>query len=349
MKEMDCPVCGERSEPQIAVPGWGEMRRCLSCGLIYASPMRLPGTPHELFSRAYKGQVEVAGMRMFRQRLLWRADLLQDGSTTEAALNSVHRRALAYIRQHFPPASLVLDIGCGTGSFLAACRRLGYSTAGLEVAGPAVELLHRKGYRVFHGTIEQLPQGWADPDICVSFSVLHHVEEPLRFLKGIRVKFGRAPLIISEHYFGESPRRLSHLNLPPRRLSAWTPRSLQLALEKAGYRVESVEVIEDAPYHPILDGTLAALYERARAWLSLQWRARLVSSYLQIHRSFYRGLRAVLAANTLTVQHHLLAVAHPATEGGREDRLETLQSDPASRSDGPVSQTGGPHPEEDSR
>jgi len=310
----DCPVCASSSKSHMSVQHWGELRRCSSCGLIFASPLDLAATPQQLFGQAYSGKEARAGMEMFHQRLMWRADLLSGGAGVRQAMAPVHRRALAHIQRAIPSGELIADIGCGSGLFLEAASRAGYAAAGIEVAEPAVAFLSQAGYKVFHGTMEEVPEGWADPAICTSFFVLHHVSSPVSFLKAIRRKFPRAALILTEHYFGPDPKKMLGSNLPPRRLTLWNPQALRRALEGAGFRVDAMEILPHEPWHPWLDGSLTQLYCRLRDSIPAALRPQIIDSYLWAQHKVFGSLRALFGNRPALGQEHLLAIASPAAE-----------------------------------
>jgi SAM-dependent methyltransferase len=288
------------------------LRRCGSCGLTFADPLDLQDTPQGLFARAYSGRESRASMAMFRHRLVWRADLLSAGAGIEQVLPRTQRRALEYIEQVSGRPAAVLDIGCGSGLFLEAATRRGQDVAGVEVAEPAVRFLHQQGYRVFHGTVEEVPEGWADPEVCTAFYVIHHVTDPMRFLETIRRKFPRAHLVLTEHYLGEQPRKIAPMNLPPRRLTLWTRESLRVALSNAGYEVEEISLVPHPPFHSALDGLLTRLYCTARVAIPAPMRPRLIASYLKTQEAASALLRRIVPGNPNAAQQHLLALARPA-------------------------------------
>lgn len=291
--------------------GGSQLCRCPADGLIFADPMSLPGEPHALFSAAYSGRVAEAEMRMFHHRLVWRRDLLSLPAASSQALAPVHHAALAYIRDVVPPERLVLDIGCGSGLFLQSVVDAGHRVAGIEVAAPAVAFLRESDFSVFHGTVEEVPAGLFQPALCTSFFVLHHLTDPLGFLATIRTRFPGARLVLTEHYFGPRPARFSTLNVPPRRLTAWSPESLSLALQKSGFRVSRLEIIESEPYHPWVDSPLMRFYCRYRSLIPAAVRPRMIVGYIKGRRAAFRVLRKLVGKISLVAQEHLLAVAEP--------------------------------------
>jgi hypothetical protein len=40
--DFGCPICHGESVHDRSVPGWSEMRCCMSCKLAFANPMTLP-------------------------------------------------------------------------------------------------------------------------------------------------------------------------------------------------------------------------------------------------------------------------------------------------------------------
>lgn len=295
----------------MSLAGEGELRRCTSDGLIFAWPMELPAGPTELFARAYTGQITDARMEMFHHRMIWRADLLRSPSAANTALAPVQRKALSYLSKNFEAGAPVLDIGCGSGLFLQALQVSGYQPSGIEVAGPVVDFLHNAGFDVFHGTVNDVPEGRFDPLVCTSFFVLHHVTDPVDFLTNIRRKFPRASLLLTEHYFGRNPYDLGSLNLPPRRLTCWNPGSLTLALEAAGFRARSIKILEAEPYHAMVDSQLMRLYCKSRGAIPEALRPRVIASYIAAKRLAFGAARRLAGYRTLFAQEHLLAIAEP--------------------------------------
>jgi SAM-dependent methyltransferase len=309
--EPSCVLCGAPSKPHMPLAAGQELRRCTKDGLVFAWPMELPAEPTELFARAYAGKITDAQMEMFHHRMIWRSDLLQNPAAATVALAPVQRKALSYLKKNFEAGAPVLDIGCGSGLFLQALRGAGYDQHGVEVAGPVVDFLQGAGFDIFHGTVNDVPDGRFDPIICTSFFVLHHVIDPLDFLTTIRRKFPRSSLLLTEHYFGRNPYELGSLNLPPRRLTCWNPGSLALALEKAGFRPRSIEIMEAEPYHPMIDSRLMRLYCNGRNAIPERMRPRIIASYIGAKRLVFGAARRVVGYRTFLAQEHILAIADP--------------------------------------
>jgi len=244
-----CPICDGSSELVQPIPDRGEMRKCLHCGLFFADPMALPTTSKDLYSRAYKGNVNLADMRHFANRMRYRRILL-----------GLHRMmvpqhmalTLKWIRRNLPKGSTVLDIGCGPGWFLHTLRRYGYRPIGIEPGELPVLVLKQEGFEVWHGTLESYPASWPEPDAVTSFFMLHHLPDPRGFFSTLRNRFPHATVFVSDHHYMNrvfGTREARQRALPPRFLTWWTGQSLKTALTKAGFET----TVSELPYN-IRDG-----------------------------------------------------------------------------------------------
>jgi 2-polyprenyl-3-methyl-5-hydroxy-6-metoxy-1,4-benzoquinol methylase len=174
-----CAICGGRDQEiayrgRIRVGGVGslsveehEVLRCLACGVRW-----IDSRPES---------------ESFYQSEQYRVQLGQDN--TLETYQRRHDPELNYLLEVLPMESyrdrVVLDVGCGGGSFLDAVRGLAATTVAVD---PNVELLSglaRRGHTCF-GTLQQLLESSVRVDIATSFNVIEHVEDPLSFLIQVR-------------------------------------------------------------------------------------------------------------------------------------------------------------------
>ncbi len=248
--DVTCPICGGPGKPI----SWQPMHRCLLCGLVFAHPLpALP--PVELFDAAYTGKVDANDAREFYHRLKNRASHIKDERL--GLWSPLQHQALDWIQEQWEPKTPVLEIGPGIGAFMHALRRRGYYPIGLDVAWGVIDPLQKEGFKAHVGTVDSCPQVQAS--LLCSFFVLHHLPDPLGWLRTIRERWPR-PLILATH--PAPARRPPASSFPPRTYTWWECRSLETVLDLAGYRIER---LVEAPHPPRIPGPIEVLFNRMPA------------------------------------------------------------------------------------
>ena len=82
--------------------------------------------------------------------------------------------------------TVLMDVGCGAGSFLDLVKGFCKTTIGVEPTHSLRDALVKKGHIAFPYCHEVLANWKGQVDIAVSFSVIEHLEDPLALLKEIR-------------------------------------------------------------------------------------------------------------------------------------------------------------------
>lgn len=140
----------------------------------------------------------------------------------------------------------VLDIGCGSGSYLAWLKQLGWQAYGVEMNKDCVEFAAKEyGIDIFCGDLleAKFPDSYFD---CVTmWSFLEHCRSPLETLKETNriLKQGGLMVIFVPNFDSLEIRVLrekSFLTDIPRHLYNFSPRTLQAMLIKAGFKVKKV-------------------------------------------------------------------------------------------------------------
>jgi SAM-dependent methyltransferase len=82
----------------------------------------------------------------------------------------------------------ILDVGCGTGDYLAGMSALGWQCFGCDVSEGALAVARRRLPRatLYHGTLDDVPFEGNVFDAVTLWHSLEHLEEPLGSLKRIR-------------------------------------------------------------------------------------------------------------------------------------------------------------------
>jgi len=303
-----CPICHGESIHEMPVSNWGEMRRCVSCELIFANPMTLPETPESLYDKAYKGVFENPGMKAYSERITRRLEMKKGNIDPEKLLFwGAHSEAKTWLKKNVPRGSAVLDIGCGMDSWLATLRKSGFVPVGLDVAKEVVDIRTSEGFEVWHGTIDSIEPNWKQPAVCTCFFVLHHVPDPVGFLATIRSKFPKATLVIGMWNVFPAQRKMPAKGLPPRTLTWWGPKSLKKALEKAGYRVNLLSEPIAASEFPIPQVIRQLIPHNQRT----AFHYRLLSIYYAIKPAVFLPWKYWKRLKTKTKPSTLLAIGEP--------------------------------------
>jgi SAM-dependent methyltransferase len=143
----------------------------------------------------------------------------------------------------------LLELGCGTGQFLALAKARGHRAVGLDFSADAVASARSRGVDAFCGGLDDLPRllgADAQFDAVALFHLIEHVENPAEMIAGLaRWLRPDARIFIS----CPGPRRFTRLiddqqagasdfwDYPPQHVARWTLPALRALLERAGWRV----------------------------------------------------------------------------------------------------------------
>ncbi len=142
------------------------------------------------------------------------------------------------------PRSL-LEIGCGTGVFLAKAREHGFECQGLELSSYAAEFVRNMGIPVETKSIEEANFAEHSWDAIVMREVIEHLPHPLESLRTIQrwLKPGGVLFMATGNYDGPE-RKLRGAEwfyfMPEGHLYYFSNRTMQKYLKKAGFRESHV-------------------------------------------------------------------------------------------------------------
>jgi 2-polyprenyl-3-methyl-5-hydroxy-6-metoxy-1,4-benzoquinol methylase len=151
----------------------------------------------------------------------------------------------------------LLDVGCSCGYFMEVAATEGYDVAGLEFSENAVAAAaeHIRP-RILNASVEQISaEQKSSYDVVSAFDIIEHLEQPLTFLAHVRsvLKPG-GRLVIATPDAGHWLRYLMGARWPMlqpmQHLSLFSAKSMQLALQNAGFAKIVVE-----PAYKVISGT----------------------------------------------------------------------------------------------
>ncbi len=264
-----CPVCQSNLAELLhqdlqdriffCAPGRWTMLSCQQCGSGYLDPRPDEASIGLAYSQYYTHDIDeswLSDASFWARRLpSWRTGYIKRRFPAFAvqsanllggqllARNPTARVLLERDVRHLPTPladARLVDIGCGSGSFVKRAQLLGYHAQGLEFDPQAVEQAQRQHINVTQGALPDtgLPSSHFD---AVSLSqVIEHLHEPVRALHEISriLKPGgffwlSTPnaLATGHRRFGGYWRGLE----PPRHLAVFSAKALQSSLQAAGF------------------------------------------------------------------------------------------------------------------
>jgi SAM-dependent methyltransferase len=145
-----------------------------------------------------------------------------------------------------PGRGELLDIGCGTGNFMAAARATGYAVSGMELDRNAARFAKEKlGLpRVLGLTVSEFAEKYTGEqfDVVTFFEVLEHQASPVEFLQKVKscVRPGGyiALSVPNRERWLTGP---DVLDYPPNHFLRWNTRSLRSLLSGQGFEILSVK------------------------------------------------------------------------------------------------------------
>lgn len=136
----------------------------------------------------------------------------------------------------------LLDIGCGMGYFLFACRLRGYSVEGMDISADSAAYVCRElGIPVAVGTVDGVDYPAESFDIITMWHFLEHAREPAKYLEKARQWLKPEGILVVDvpNYRGTDARKMwdrwPQWSLPYH-FYHFTPETLKKLLEKHGFR-----------------------------------------------------------------------------------------------------------------
>ncbi len=180
-----CVVCVEKMElwyggmfdDRYGVPGFYDLLRCVTCGLVRTSPALREDALPGLYARYYpRKNIDIASL----------SKQLNDSVSVigwfriwlSGADNQGHYYAL--------PGMKVLDYGCGVGISLLELQRMGAEGYGIETDPNVRRVAEHFKLNIHIGSFEEDPFPGTKFDLISLSQVIEHIPEPGRLLRALR-------------------------------------------------------------------------------------------------------------------------------------------------------------------
>jgi 2-polyprenyl-3-methyl-5-hydroxy-6-metoxy-1,4-benzoquinol methylase len=269
-----CPLCGSRevhflwhvTDKKFRRPGRFAYWRCAGCGLV----MLHPRLNERDLAPYYPDYVTVVRRRdNFRQRLkrMVAEDWYGYGTDRPGMTGWLRKAATFPLRRllsQLPPkrrGGRVLDIGCGSGGYLAFLADLGWACEGIEQGPNSRRYAQQELGLTVHSDLRQL-QNFPDRcfDVVTMWHVIEHLADPFETLGAVHRVLKPGGLLMLRTPNADSwEARLFQGRWygvdAPRHLHLFSPGTLERCLARAGFSSTDVRY----QYHPV-DCSRSCLY-----------------------------------------------------------------------------------------
>ena len=240
LKTVQCDLCAaddtelvyEEKDYLHHTDGTFSLVRCRRCGLMYLNPRPSVEEMPRYYPESYEPHRPIDSQSPLLVRLEHRY--------------AMHKHCRAIIAHTSVGSGRILEIGCSTGSFLAAMRARGWLAHGIEISSNAARYAQReRGLDVFVGTLDKAHYPRSHFDVVALWNVFEHLHRPkatlteiARILKptGLLAMSIPNPDSIEAKVFGQYWAGLD----APRHLYIYTQRTIRKALAETGFDMERV-------------------------------------------------------------------------------------------------------------
>jgi 2-polyprenyl-3-methyl-5-hydroxy-6-metoxy-1,4-benzoquinol methylase len=221
-----CPLCGRSA----FVAGRFGLLGCEECGLIVAAAVWRPDANQQLNDASFGDDYQPVSSFWVR----W----------FEALSN--RRRMQSIQKIGGLNEGELLEVGVGSGSFMTHAAQRGFSALGCDLSPAICRKVNRETGKTVHcGSVDSLPPT-ARFDVIVMHHLLEHVSDPIALLQAARARLrpgGTLQLAVPNSSAWEARLR-GWTSYEPYHLLYFTPRTLQLTAERAGFTVLKVRTHE---------------------------------------------------------------------------------------------------------
>ena len=233
---LPCPLCGGTELAPVFYP---PLVRCGGCGLVFRNLQGLQERVREGFDTIYS------------QPALDQWVQVRRGGLYREFLGRYHPA---------PGRNRLLDVGCGSGQFLALARERGWDVMGVEVAEAGAAVVRTLGLPVCVGSLPAAALPESSYDVVTFWNVLDCVPDPVDQLGAAKRLLAPGGLLfarVNNLTFHSALYRVSRLLRPRPRLAdlllkqyifnqvCFNPRTLRRILERAGFR--RIEISNSPP------------------------------------------------------------------------------------------------------
>ncbi len=180
--EKNCILCGSSERSLLFRQGEWSVYRCSGCGLGVLDPRPDPRELNELYRSGYFESQYDEGLK-------------SDSPEMGRRLSQEKHRIRFF--HGIKKTGRILDIGCGMGYFLHACRRAGYEVEGMDISADSAAYVRDKlGIPVKVGIVDEVDYPRESFDIIAMWHFLEHAREPVKYLQKADIWLKRDGILV---------------------------------------------------------------------------------------------------------------------------------------------------------
>ena len=182
------------------VLGIWSLMRCQECGLVWLNPQPIFEDIGKLYKTYFTHNINNHVPKFARLRRLIRNSILATHMEYPELADGISQKTLGRSLSWVGPIKemvelgvmslngqrkgRLLDIGCGSGAFLAKMRELGWDVAGVEFDRQAIKVTQEHfGLNIYEGTLEEIGFFDNEFDALTINHVIEHFSNPITTLK----------------------------------------------------------------------------------------------------------------------------------------------------------------------
>jgi 2-polyprenyl-3-methyl-5-hydroxy-6-metoxy-1,4-benzoquinol methylase len=233
MDYVSCNICGLNAARSLYEIAGYSIVRCNKCGLVYVNPQPTFEELKEFYNKEF-----------FSKKWYEKFPQLRNFSYFQKTLADIEGfKSYIYGIKKYETSGKLLDVGCGDGWLLKHARDYGFEVYGVEPTLKAFEEAKKKiGENIFNSTLEEVSFKDNFFDIVISIGTIEHLKDPFSLLKEIhRILRQNGLLVIQtpniDSYLARKQGSKWEQFIVPGHLYFFSPKTMRLLLEKAGYAV----------------------------------------------------------------------------------------------------------------